>query len=484
MNDQRASSATLSERLAAYVHGVDLERVEPAAVQKAKEVVLYNVAHALECRRHDHPLGAQAFNIARALSPSGGSATLIGYRERATPLDAAFVNASQMRALTLDDVIFPAGIHSGLVVIPAALALAEERGRSGRDVLSAVVAAYEVMGKLGTFVWDATIPRRPTMAYGTFGAAISAGRVLGLTQEQLAHAIGYAVHCAQGVAEGENNNPPERYSPPEHYYSLVTRAGMTGALVAHAGGKSSLTSLEGRYGFFDTFVGKPFDADAVIASLGHDYQIMTWVEKRYPGTGLNIVAVELMRDIVISHELGPADVREVRFMVPEERRNFASGHQPGPFNSADEASGAAAYHMAMLLVDAGKIDFRRYQQFATPEMRAAVAKIKSALVPGKSNIRWARVEVDLVDGRTISREGEAYSFPPIQPHERLASAAEGLLTRAQIDRCVELAMTLEKQSTITPLMACLVPEAQRATAESIGNPIASLEREAEMWQLS
>jgi 2-methylcitrate dehydratase PrpD len=459
MNDQQKPPMTLGDRIAAYVHGAELERIEPAAVQKAKDVVLYNVALALQCRRDGHPLGAQAFKIARALSPNGGSATLIGYRERAMPLDAAFANASQMRAYTLDDVIFPAGIHSGLMAVPAALALAEERGRSGRDVLAAVIVAYEVMGKLGSFVWDSATPRRPTMAYGTFGAAIAAGRILGLTQEQLRHAIGYAVHSAQGVAEA-GDYP----GPPEHYYSLVTRAGMTGALLAQAGGRSSSTSLEGRYGFFDTFVGKPFDADKLVASFGHDYQIMTWVEKRYPGTGLNIVGVELMREIVTSNKLQPADVREVRFLVPEERRNFAAGHEPGPFTSASDASGTAAYHMAMVLVDGGKIDFRRYEQFAAPEMRAAVAKIKPMLVPGKSNIRWTRVEVDLADGRTIVREGESYTFPPIPPHERLASAADGLLTRAQIDRCFELLMALDKQSTVGPMMACLVPQDSRSAA--------------------
>jgi 2-methylcitrate dehydratase PrpD len=154
MNNQQNRPVTLSDRIAAYVHGADLEKIDPAAVQKAKDVVLYNVALALQCRRDGHPLGMQAFNIARALSPGGGPATLIGYRERAMPLDAAFVNASQMRAYTLDDVIFPAGIHSGLMAIPSALALAEERGRSGRDVLAAVIVAYEVMGKLGMFVWD------------------------------------------------------------------------------------------------------------------------------------------------------------------------------------------------------------------------------------------------------------------------------------------------------------------------------------------
>lgn len=451
MNDPQQGTATLSERMAAYIHGTAFEKFEPAVVQKAKEVILYHLALAIRCRRENHPLGAQAVSVARSLSPHGGPATLIGYRERAMPIDAAFANCTQMRAHGLDDVIFPAGIHSGLMTIPVALALAEERGRSGRDVLSAVILGYEVMGKLGTFVWNTESPRRPTMAYGSFGAVIAAGRVLGLTREQFACAIGYAVHSAQGVAE--EGNP----GTPDHYYSLVGRAGITGAVVAHAGGMASRTVMEGRFGFFETFTGsRTFDADRFFASLGHDYQIMGSVEKRYQGTGLNIVGIELLRQIVNEKKLRSPQVREVRFLIPDERRNFAGGHATGPYTSASSANGSIAYHLAMILVD-GEIDFRRYEQFDTPEMRAAVAKIKPVLVPGKANIRWTRIEVELTDGRTIAREGETYTFPPITPHERLSKAAGDFLTREQIDRCLDLVMRLDEQSTVNPMMSSLVP---------------------------
>ncbi|MGH8187627.1 MAG: MmgE/PrpD family protein, partial [Steroidobacteraceae bacterium] len=117
--------ATLSGRMAQYIDTATFEKIEPAVVQKAKEVILYHLALAIRCRRDELSAGAQAVKVARRLSPQGGSATLIGYRDRALPIDAAFANATQMRAHGLDDVVFPAGIHAGLVTIPIALALAE-----------------------------------------------------------------------------------------------------------------------------------------------------------------------------------------------------------------------------------------------------------------------------------------------------------------------------------------------------------------------
>ena len=460
-----AAGRTLSQKIADYIVGARFEDLPPAVIKKAKEVILYHLALALRCRHDNLPVGAQAISLARRLSPHGGPATLIGYRDRATPIDAAFANCTQMRAHGLDDVIFPAGVHAGLVTIPLALALAEELGRSGRDVLSAVILAYEVMGKLGTFTLDAPSPRRPTMAYGTFGSVIAAGRILGLTREQFVHAIGYAVHSAQGVTEGNGGDSGPTGgdsgptpSVPSHYYSLVGRAGMIGALAAHEGGRASPTVMEGRFGFFETFTGSAmFDADKFIASLGQGYQIMSSVEKHYPGTAANVVGIELLREIVKQKKLRVPHVREVRFLIPEERRNFVEGHWAGPYTSASSATGSGVYHMAMILVD-GQLDFRRYEQFDTPEMRAAVAKIKPSLVPGKSNIRWTRIEVDLMDGNTIAREGETYTFPPTTPHERLSAAAGDLLSREQIDRCGELIMRLDELSAVGPMMSCLVPD--------------------------
>lgn len=435
--------------MAAYICGTAFEGIEPAVIEKTKEVILYHVCQALLSQRDDHSLGSQAIRAARRLSPHGGPATIIGTACKAMPIDAAFANCSQMRAYGLDDVIFPAGIHAGLVTIPAALALAEECGCSGRDVLSAVTLAYEVMGKLGTFTWAASAPRRPTMAYGTFGAVIAAGRVLNLTPDKFAHALGYAAHSAQGLAESE-------LGPVTHYYALVTRAGMTGAVLADEGGIASPTVMEGRFGFFEMFAGgQTLDPGAFIASLGSNYQIMSSIEKRYPGTGLNIIAVELMRDIVRQEKLRPAAVRQVRLLLPQERRNFMSGHSTGPFTNAELNAGSACFKLGMMLLD-GDLDFRRYTQFDNHDLLACVAKVKPLLVAGKSNIRWTRLELDLVDGRTITREAQEYSFAPIQPYERLTHAAEGVLTADQRDRFFDLLMTLDKQGTVTSMMDSLI----------------------------
>src|SRR6185503_4730743 len=91
-----------------------------------------------------------------------------------------------------------------VMIVPAALAVAETRGASGRDLIAAVVAGYEIEAAMTADL----IPRsneqgfRSSPTYGPFGAAAAAGCALGLNEDQLTHALGYAATFAAGTFEG------------------------------------------------------------------------------------------------------------------------------------------------------------------------------------------------------------------------------------------------------------------------------------------
>jgi 2-methylcitrate dehydratase PrpD len=118
--------------------------------------------------------------------------------ERATPYGAAFVNSALMHARLQEDA-YHTGSHPGVMIIPAALAVAETRGLSGRDLITAVVAGYEIEAAMTADF----IPRsneqgfRSSPTYGPFGAAMGAGRALGLSEVQATQAIGVAATFAR-----------------------------------------------------------------------------------------------------------------------------------------------------------------------------------------------------------------------------------------------------------------------------------------------
>jgi 2-methylcitrate dehydratase PrpD len=437
-------SATASERLAQYVHGLRFEDLPPDVVAKAKDHIAYHFVHAL--LGHRVAEGTQAVAIARGLSEGGGDATIIGSGIRALPIDAAFANTTLMRAPGMDDVLFPLGVHAALVTLPGALALAERHGRSGPDLITAVVAGYDAIGTIGKGIqpWAAREPRRPTIPFGPFGGSVSCALILGLDVPQIANAIGYAAHSAMGLAVESGEW--------QHYYGLVTRNGIMAATVAQAGGLVSREILEAPYGFFETFFGSvPEDIDATIAHVGRTHEILNATTKRYPGTGANMVSIENLRAIVRDLGLGPADIARIDVVLPTVREKFTDGHSLPPYR-AGHASSSVYFQMAIVAVDGGRSDFARYQQPNVPEITEMIGRIHTSFEPGHGNLRYSRMRVELADGRVIEREGETYTFPPIDVHDELARAARGLLADGAVARGADMLVALDEVADVRELM--------------------------------
>src|SRR5437016_7452332 len=101
------TNLTLSQRLATYQHATRLEDIDPAARQRAKEIIAYHVSIAFRSLYERLPEAGQIVAAAKILSDSGGRSTLIGHRDKVTLVDAALANCTMMRATGLDDVILP-----------------------------------------------------------------------------------------------------------------------------------------------------------------------------------------------------------------------------------------------------------------------------------------------------------------------------------------------------------------------------------------
>jgi 2-methylcitrate dehydratase PrpD len=444
---------TYSQRLARYIQSARFKDIDAAAVERTKHVIAYHVALACRGIREHEPDSQQALGVVRELNEGQGSSTLIGLPYRAPLADAAFVNCTLMRSFGLDDVIFPAGIHPGLVTVPVALTLGERLHSSGAEVLNAIVIGYEILAKFGKWTWSAETPRRATMPFGAFGAVTVAARLLGLTEEQTSVALGYAAHTAMGVAEGDAG-------PITHFYSMVCRNGIMGAYLARDGAWASPTTLEGRFGFIETFLGDTrVDIEELIASLGRNYAIMTSHEKRYPGTALNHVPIELMRTLVHQQRLRAADVAEIRIELPSERRNFAASHSTGPFPQRINAVASLPFQLGMLLLD-GDLVYSRYGELTNPTLLGIARKCRCEFLEGRS-IRYARLRVRTVDGREFVTEGERFSYEPEPAHVMLERDATGVLPPQQIENFLALLARLEHLEDVGELLHSLVPRDDR-----------------------
>jgi 2-methylcitrate dehydratase PrpD len=364
-----------------------------------------------------------------------------------------------MRATWRDDVIWPAGIHAGIVTLPTALALGEVRRVSGREMLLALVLGYEVLGKLGTAAdgWTAKLPRRPTMIYGGYGPVVVGGRLLKLGLKNMAHALGYAANVGMGVPEGGQT---------EHYYGLISRGGTLAVQLAEAGGIAySNETIEGETGLYRSFFGKvPAELPTLIGQLGSDWEILKAAQKRYPGTGQNTVAIELLLGLLKAEKLTAKQVSRVdvfQSAVDDSKERKKEVSSRGPFAKAGEAYSSLPYALALVLLE-GKVAGERYENEGIVNdatVAATMQKINLAFENGHDSMRWSRIEVSTTDGRKLTREADNFSFPfPREAWgEWLQKDGKRLLPKGKLRRLEDMVGALEKVEDVSEMLALLAP---------------------------
>ncbi|NHV25892.1 MmgE/PrpD family protein [Burkholderia sp. D-99] len=190
---------------------------------------------------------------------TAGACSIVGQGQRLTMLQAALINGAASHALDYDDVHLNVG-HPTVAILPAVLALAEQRGSSGRSVADAYFAGYDAACRIGEAIgrehYDAGF--HTTATIGTLGAAVACAHLLTLPREGVCRAIGIAATQAAGLKAmfGTMCKP--------FHAGRAARDGLHAARLAAAGMTASLSILDGPIGFMATLRGRQPESDRVI----------------------------------------------------------------------------------------------------------------------------------------------------------------------------------------------------------------------------
>jgi 2-methylcitrate dehydratase PrpD len=442
------AASTISERAAVFIDELRFEDLPADVITKAKRLIAYDIGQGLAGVRLDD--GRRAIAIAEKLSGGAGPATVLGTPSMLRTLDAAFANSSLMRAPGMDDIILPHGIHAGLVALAPALAIAEERSCSGRELIVALVAGYEVMAKLAGEAMSRSDRRTaPTSQFGPIGSAVVTGKLLGLGRRALTNAIGYGATAATGVLTDDDPLP--------HCYALMARNGMMAAFLAESGAGGSPRVLEDVHGLYVTFFGGvPAGIDDAIARLGVEFEILYTSAKRYPGTGLHLNTVELAREVMTEHGVDGSTLTRLEATLPARRKVVAprETYSYGPFTGAAGAASSLPFQLAMLLLDGGRTDHSRYERYDSPEIAAALQRVHLTFDPAHVGpLTSATVRVTTSAGQEYDKTRAVLRLPDPDVRSALA-AGEPVLPRARLDRATELIDRLESVADVSDLMAC------------------------------
>lgn len=357
-------------------------------------------------------------SIPGAVLPQGS--TIFGRQERAEASWAALLNGVAAHGLEMDDVENRSSLHPGVVVFPAALALAEQLDSSAEQFYAAVVAGYEVTLRVGAALNPASAYDRgfhPTAVCGTFGATAASARLLGLSPEQSSMAFGIAGSMASGsMAYLHDGAWTKRLHP-----GWSSHAGITAARLASAGFIGPNSILEGRYGFLRAYSS---DSDKRQLKRGTDFAIMDVSLKPYACCRYMHGPIDCLLEIRDRHQPDPEEIAHIRCGVltggrgliadPIEQKRQAKNIVDAQFSMP---FGAA---IALLSGQAGMAVFTE-QWLHNPTVRTLMQRVEcysSSELDDHYPVEWrAEAEVQMRDGRAFHA---ATRYPLGDPHNPLS----------------------------------------------------------------
>ncbi|KFU81981.1 2-methylcitrate dehydratase PrpD [Amycolatopsis lurida] len=208
--------------------------------------------------------------------------------------DAAFVNATFGHGFEYDDAHRASSSHPGSCVVSAALAVGEELGATLGEVVTAVVAGYEVYTRIGVLAAPELLERgfHPHGLLSNFGAAAVAAKLRGFDVETTVHALSIALSHASGTTEYTSSGGSIKRA----HSGIGTRNGIRAAELAAAGITGPTTFLGGRKGFYRTFAGREV-TDTTAFDLDRPFEITrVWI-KPYCCCGINHAYIDGARRI-------------------------------------------------------------------------------------------------------------------------------------------------------------------------------------------
>ncbi|TQN43057.1 2-methylcitrate dehydratase PrpD [Blastococcus colisei] len=334
---------TATQRVAQFVSGFELSSAPEAVFEKAKVTLLHDLGVALA----GHQSAGPAFELAADIGRCEDGARLPVAGTRVTVEQAALATGALMHARTQDDTQLSVLTHLGCTVLPSLLALGDRADTSGRSFLTAMVAGYEATSAIAAQHAATSTKRglRATSIYGPFGSAAACARLLGLTDEQTANALGLA------AAFGGGTNQTWVAGTQEWQYQVgsASRNGMIAALLAQKGVSGAPDALEGVMGHFAAFAGSSDGADEIGRELGSRWQILDVTYKPFPICAINQVPVTVLTDLVSRHDVGEHEVEAVTLRLSPAEAAYPGTDEHGPFTDVGGSLMSAPYCLAVAI---------------------------------------------------------------------------------------------------------------------------------------
>jgi 2-methylcitrate dehydratase PrpD len=449
----------LACRLGSTAAALSFDRLPDDVVTIAKDLIMDQIG--VQIRGATLP---NVVPVARLVAALGGTPEcgVVTTGLRTSAAYAAYANGTFGHACQYDD-SHQLAWHPGSCVLPTVLALAERERRSGADVLTAVVAGTQVMAVLGA----ATTPAMQRTGWhgakvlGVFGAAVGAGLMLGLTADELAHAIAIAASDSGGTMEYDHGGGEVK----RLHAGSAARAGCEAALLAEQGMTAPLTALDGGKGVFVLIAGlDPTPAAVEVEAASGRFHVLDIIFRLHPTVATVCAPLDGIAELRHLHDFGWRDVDLIRIGLHE----YAKGHGGTITRPHDGLS--AQYSLAFscgLLLTRGRDrpqDYFDPALWGDPDVLAVADRIEvyqTTFPEEYPPLLSARVDVRLHDGREFATVQRGFRGHPVnraskaEMETKFRGNLAGLRTVEETDEILALLRDLDKMEDVGRLAELL-----------------------------
>ena len=459
--------------LAEWVSQLDLNSLPTKVQDSMKLFLLDNIGCIIGGATV--PWSATYYNVIRQ-TRSGHHATVAFFGDKMSPDDAAFLNSTFNHANESDDTHLKSPTHPGGIATPASLALGEYTACNGRDLLLAMIAAYEVQIRIAWACSPYLIYRghHPPVGVGPFGGAAAGAVFMKFDKEKTTNALGIAGSHSAGLIEYTKTGG----SVKRIHSAIAAQAGVRAAMFAQAGITGPYSILEGEKGFCKTFGGPDVDIDRLTEGLGSKYHLLDNGLKPHSCCHLIHAHLDALDVVRSKADISPENVKSMKVASnsPQILSHIGSITEPEDILGAQFS---LPFSLAMRLHHggtgvAGGNGFWDYLNVDIKDPKLLkTARIVECVIADTN--KWSDVdkgaglEVELTDGRVI-KEVVAFSkglpenpMTPAEVREKFISLVEQPLPKGRPQQIIDMVENITDLKDIKRLMDLLVVERSVAT---------------------
>ncbi len=445
--------------LAEFVYNLSFSRLSGEVVHKAKGVLLDTLGCAIAGYTLAHKEFHWLYDLVREM---GGNpeATIFIEGLKTSAAQAALVNGVLIHTIDYDDTHLGSISHLGAPTVATILAMGEKTGASGQLLITSLVAAYEVAGRVGKAIMPAHYKYwHPTSTLGVIAAAAASAKILGLEPEKVEQVISLAADSASGLRYCiDFGDFSKSYHP-----GLAAWKGIMAAQIIVRGASGPKGLLEYKSGFCRAYSEQP-SIEALTENLGNSYEIMLDSLKAYPTILCSHTPIQATLEIMAEHKLGIEDLEAIHFRVTPTAPGQGMNYHP---ETPLAARLSIPYCVARAAAD-GYIGMDQFteEKLAEPHIKEFMQKITlesdEEFFKKYPGTLAAQMEMKTKDGRVIKGESIYPKGHPQNPmreeeiKEKFRQLALYTLESQQVEEIIKKVYGLENLKQIEELRGFLV----------------------------